>query len=155
MADNAVTFAIKLEAQLEDAARLGGVLKGVEASLYAIDTATKHTTDALATSFRQIQSGAGAFDSATKHLEASHVSAGEKARRMGEQAEEAHHKGGHAAHEHEEEWEGLGGEIEHAYGNLHRFLYFTGALAAYEIVEKLVDEVKELGSEILHAAAAE
>ncbi len=130
MADNAVTFEIRLDAKLEGASRLSSALKGAEEQIHGVDAALKH-------------------------VEGAAHSAGAKTAAFGHQSEEAHRKGGHAAKEHGSEWEGLGGAIEHAYGHLHQFLYFTGAIAAYEVVERLIDGVKDLGEEILHAAAAE
>lgn len=153
MADDAVTFAIKLEAQFQEAAQFAAALKSVEGNLGSVDTATKHVQGAVKGADDELRALRHTLDELKKPGQIERLK--DEIANFGRESEKAHEGGGNAAKEHEEKWEGLGGEIEHAYGNLHQFLYFTGALAAYEVVEKLVDGVKELGGEILKAASHE
>ena len=153
MADNAVAFTIKLDAQFQEAAQLAAALKSAEANLHSVDTATKHAEGSIRGADDELKLLRQTLADLKKPQEIERLK--DEIAHFGKESKDAHEKGGHSAKEHEEEWEGLGGEIEHAYGSLHQFLYFTGALAAYEVVEKLVDGIKELGAEILHAAAAE
>jgi hypothetical protein len=56
---------------------------------------------------------------------------------------------------HEASWEGIGHSIEGARNKMTEFLEVIGAVAAFEVLEKLIDKFAELGEEIVKSAAHE
>jgi tape measure domain-containing protein len=112
-----------LEFLLDLDAKIDGMMGGLD----AIDKSIKalHTLDKTANKVVDT----------TKHVEkASHGAAG------------AHGKHGHAV------WQ-LGHQYEEAKKSAVAFAEAAGLVLAYEVIEKLVDKVKELGEEMVHVAA--
>ncbi len=70
----------------------------------------------------------------------------ERAEKASQHAAGAHEKHGHAV------WQ-LGHQYEYVKNGIHEFAEALGLVLAFEVIEKLVDKVKELGEEIIHAAA--
>lgn len=74
------------------------------------------------------------------------VHATEHAEKASHHAASAHEKHGHAV------WQ-LGHQYEYVKNGIHEFAEALGLVLAYEVIEKLVDKVVELGEEIVNAAA--
>lgn len=117
-----------LEFLLDLDAKMDGLVKGID----TIDKSVKALHD-LDKSAEKATHSVDHVAHATEHAgHASHGAAG------------AHGKHSHAV------WE-LGHQYEGAKEALFEFAEGLGLVLAYEVVEKLVDKVKELGEEIIHA----
>src|SRR3954468_4678734 len=104
-------------------AKLDGLMKLLEQ--------TEKSTEAL----HKLDHATDQATHATEHADkASHHAAG------------THGKHGHAL------WQ-LGHQYEYVKNGIHEFAEAIGLIAAYEVIEKMVDKVVELGEEILRAAA--
>jgi hypothetical protein len=71
-----------------------------------------------------------------------------------EAAGDRHHKKSEEHHKKSEEgWKGVGETIEGAKKKTHEFFEFIGAIAAYEVLEKIADKFIEIGREAVTTAA--
>lgn len=98
----------------------------------------------------------GAVDKATTKTDASLDKAAIAMNRAAAAMEKVGHKSGEAAGHHDKHAHSLinlGHQFEYAKNGVNEFAEAIGLVLVWEGIEKLVDKVKELGGEILHAGA--
>jgi tape measure domain-containing protein len=144
MAD-VLTWLLKLEAQFDGASKMNVTLKEAEHELHNVEAAMKRTE--TATHSASDAAGGHAFhikhvEDATKSATAAH----------GDHADAVKHVSD-GYHKHAHETLGVGAALRETKGRAHEFLEAIGAVAAFEVMEKGIDIIKELGSEMLNAAA--
>jgi predicted transcriptional regulator len=112
-------------------AKLAGVDDGVKKLDAAIDSTSKlhHATEGLSGSTHELTKATHGHAAASAHASES-------------------------AHKHKHEIEGVGEAVHDVKHQLHEFGEAIGAVLAFELVKEGIEKIQELGSEILHTAAA-
>jgi hypothetical protein len=73
--------------------------------------------------------------------------------RQERRSESSHSREKQRHRESEHGWEGVGKSIDNAKSRAREFFEFIGAVAAFEVLEKIADKFLDIGKEALHAAA--